>query len=180
MPPCLTLSIIRYGSRVNGDILGKEYRPSQHLGVVAIEKGTFGSPSTMVANNFNPVSAAVSKTLIESLYFTFIGSGQLSRALSAHKLRSWEWFYILTSGAAGVVPYIVWLNVRHVCSCSVSVFSWQCYRKGMSRILLSQRPNCVYANWLLREKKAWNRKFWYIHVFSGTACGALVEDELVG
>ena len=26
-------------------------RPSLHLGVVAIEKGAFGSPSTMVANN---------------------------------------------------------------------------------------------------------------------------------
>ena len=35
MLPCLTLSIIRYGSRVV---------------VVAIEKGAFGSPSTMVAN----------------------------------------------------------------------------------------------------------------------------------
>ena len=27
-----------------------EYRPPLHLGVVAIEKGAFGSPSTMVAN----------------------------------------------------------------------------------------------------------------------------------
>ena len=51
IPPCLTLSIIRYGSRV-------KWRQSWewssalplHLGVVAIEKGAFGSPSTMVAN----------------------------------------------------------------------------------------------------------------------------------
>ena len=28
----------------------KESRPPQHLGVVAIEKGTFWSPSTTVAN----------------------------------------------------------------------------------------------------------------------------------
>ena len=27
-----------------------EYRPPLHLGVVAIEKGTFGSPSTKVTN----------------------------------------------------------------------------------------------------------------------------------
>ena len=29
---------------------GKEVAPSQHVGVVAIEKGTFGSPSTKVTN----------------------------------------------------------------------------------------------------------------------------------
>ena len=50
MPPCLTLSIIRYGSRVKWSNPGKELRPPLHLGVVAIEKGAFGSPSTMVAN----------------------------------------------------------------------------------------------------------------------------------
>ena len=30
---------------------GKEWRPSLHLGVVAIEKGAFWSPSTTVTNN---------------------------------------------------------------------------------------------------------------------------------
>ena len=30
--------------------MGKKYRPPLHLGVVAIEKGAFGSPSTMFAN----------------------------------------------------------------------------------------------------------------------------------
>ena len=29
---------------------GKQKRPPLHLGVVAIQKGAFGSPSTMVAN----------------------------------------------------------------------------------------------------------------------------------
>ena len=48
MPPCLTLSIIGYGSRVSKAILGKELHYPQHLGVVAIEKGAFGSPSVMV------------------------------------------------------------------------------------------------------------------------------------
>ena len=43
MPPCLTLSIIRYGSRV-------KWSNPLHLGVVAIEKGAFKSPSTMVIN----------------------------------------------------------------------------------------------------------------------------------
>ena len=36
----------QYGSRVSGAIQGKELRPLQHLGVVAIEKGAFVSPST--------------------------------------------------------------------------------------------------------------------------------------
>ena len=47
MPSCLTVSIIRYRSRVNGTIQEK-YRPHQHLGVVAIEKGAFESLSTTV------------------------------------------------------------------------------------------------------------------------------------
>ena len=51
IPPCLTLSIIRYGSRVKWSNPGNGVaRPPLHLGVVAIEKGAFGSPSTMVAN----------------------------------------------------------------------------------------------------------------------------------
>ena len=50
MPPCLTLSIIRYVSRVKWSNPGKGVAPSPHLSVVGIEKGAFGSPSTMVAN----------------------------------------------------------------------------------------------------------------------------------
>ena len=50
MPPCLTLSIIRYGSRVKWSNPGKGVVPSLKLGVVAIEKGVFGSPLTTVAN----------------------------------------------------------------------------------------------------------------------------------
>ena len=50
MFPCLTLSIIRYGSTVRGAIQGKEQHPPLHLGVVAIEKGSFWSLSITVAN----------------------------------------------------------------------------------------------------------------------------------
>ena len=50
MLPCLALSIIGYGSRVKQSNPGKEQRPPLHIGVVAIEKGAFGLPSTMVAN----------------------------------------------------------------------------------------------------------------------------------
>ncbi len=50
MPPCLTLSIIKYGSRVKWSNPGKGVAPPLHIGVVAIEKGAFGSPSTNVAN----------------------------------------------------------------------------------------------------------------------------------
>ena len=47
MSPCLTLSIIRYDSRVSEAIQGKELYPPLHLGIVAIEKGVFRSPSTI-------------------------------------------------------------------------------------------------------------------------------------
>ena len=50
MPPCLTLKIIRYGSRVSGAIQGKELHPPLHVSVVANEKEAFGSPSMTVAN----------------------------------------------------------------------------------------------------------------------------------
>ena len=50
MSPCLTPSIIRYESRINSAIQGKEQCLSVHLGVVAIEKGAFGSASTSYNN----------------------------------------------------------------------------------------------------------------------------------
>ena len=50
IPPCLTLSIIRYVSSVKWNNPGKGVAPPLHLGVVATEKGAFGSPSTSVAN----------------------------------------------------------------------------------------------------------------------------------
>ena len=50
MLPCLTLRIIRYGSRENGAIQRMEQHPYLHPGVVAIEKGVFGSPSNQFAN----------------------------------------------------------------------------------------------------------------------------------
>ena len=53
IPPCLTLRDIRYVSRVKWSNPGKGVVPSLHLGVVAIEKGTFLSLSTKVANNNN-------------------------------------------------------------------------------------------------------------------------------
>ena len=51
MPPCLTLNIIRYGSRVKWTNQGKGVVPPHtHLGVVATEKGAFGPSSIMVTN----------------------------------------------------------------------------------------------------------------------------------
>ena len=50
MPPCLTVSIIRYRSRVKWSNPGNGVVPSLNLGVVANEKGAFGSPLTTVAN----------------------------------------------------------------------------------------------------------------------------------
>ena len=51
MPPCLTLSIIRYISKFKRAIQGKELYPPLHLGVRAIEKGVSGSSLTTVTNN---------------------------------------------------------------------------------------------------------------------------------
>ena len=48
MLPCLTLNIIRYGSRVKWSNLGNGVAPSPTL--VAIEKGASESPSTKVTN----------------------------------------------------------------------------------------------------------------------------------
>ena len=71
IPPCLTLSIIGYVSRVKWSNLGKRVAP----GVVAIEKGDFWSPSTMVANyyyiqfkNVNRLDSLVPQTTYQLLY----------------------------------------------------------------------------------------------------------------
>ena len=50
MPPCLTLSIIRYGSRVKWSNPGKWVAPSPTPWCSSYRKGTFGLPSTMVTN----------------------------------------------------------------------------------------------------------------------------------
>ena len=46
MLPSLTLSVIKYKSRVKWSYPGKGVAPSLHLSVVANEKGAFRSPST--------------------------------------------------------------------------------------------------------------------------------------
>ena len=48
--PCLPLSILRYVSSIKWSNPGERVASPLHLGVVAIEKGAFGSPSTTVAN----------------------------------------------------------------------------------------------------------------------------------
>ena len=50
MPPCLTLSIIRYRSRVKWSNLGKRVVPSPTPWCSSYRKGAFGSPFTKVAN----------------------------------------------------------------------------------------------------------------------------------
>ena len=50
IPQCFTLSIIWYASKVKWHNPGKELCPPLHHGVVAIEKGAFGSSCTTVAN----------------------------------------------------------------------------------------------------------------------------------
>ena len=48
--PCLKLRNIRYVSRIKWSYPVKRVAPPLHLGVVAIEKGAFLSPSTTVTN----------------------------------------------------------------------------------------------------------------------------------
>ena len=52
MPPYLTLSIIRFRSRASGAIQGKELCLLLHLDIVAIEKGAFRLPLTMLGQCF--------------------------------------------------------------------------------------------------------------------------------
>ena len=74
MPLCLTLNIIRYGSRVSRVIQGNEYRASLHLSLVAIEKEAIGSPSTTVANFYNFVLITLIKNGYLKLYLLFTWS----------------------------------------------------------------------------------------------------------
>ena len=53
MPPYLTLAILRYGSGVSGTIHRKELCLPLLLGVLAIEKGAFGSLRLRLANLFD-------------------------------------------------------------------------------------------------------------------------------
>ena len=50
MPPCVTLSILRYRSRVKWGNTGKGLAPSLTSFVVAIEKGAFGLSTTTTAS----------------------------------------------------------------------------------------------------------------------------------
>ena len=50
IPTCLTLSIIRYVSRVKCSNPGEGVAPSLHFVVVAFERGAFGLPTIMVAD----------------------------------------------------------------------------------------------------------------------------------
>ena len=50
IPPCLTLSIIRYVSRVKWSNSGKGVVPSPTLRCCSYWKGSFRSPSTTIAN----------------------------------------------------------------------------------------------------------------------------------
>ena len=68
MPPCLTLSIIGYGSRIKWSNSGKGVP-----GVVASEKGAFGSPSTRLRSptyNLHFVISAFMLALSSCLHLT--------------------------------------------------------------------------------------------------------------
>ena len=54
MSPCLILSIIRYGSRVSGEVVGRELRPLLHHDIVGIKKKTSRSTLTTIGQiNYN-------------------------------------------------------------------------------------------------------------------------------
>ena len=67
MPPCLTLSIIRYGWRVKWVNPEKGVAPSPTPSVVAIEKGAFRSFLTTVAN-FTYLWKSEQETIVNVIY----------------------------------------------------------------------------------------------------------------
>ena len=81
VPLCLTLSIIRYGSRVKWSNPGL-----LHLGVVAIKKGAFGLPLTTVINfTFYTIMYTLKKYLF--LYITIY-------AFFFFQVACFEWAYV--------------------------------------------------------------------------------------
>ena len=99
MPPCLTPSIIRYGSRVKWSNQGKGVAPSTTPWCNSYWKGTVGSPSTTVTNLkmvsvhhifwYNPVSLKNDKT---SSILTFANRSlklfSFMRAKALHSMRT--------------------------------------------------------------------------------------------
>ena len=80
--PCLTISIIRYGSRIKWsnpeNVLTQ--RPPLHLSVVAIERGAFRSRSTMVAN-FTFFLLAWSYNCLQRIIVSFLKSYNCKKGL---------------------------------------------------------------------------------------------------
>ena len=73
MPPCLTLGIIRYGSRVKWINPGKEVAPSPTPWCSSYRKGAFGSPLTMV-DDYGGGSDIFFIIILRYLFHSFVSS----------------------------------------------------------------------------------------------------------
>ena len=96
MGPYLTLSIIRYGP--SGVIQGKKLRHPLQLGVVAIERGAFGSPSTTVGQ------LTIYIYIYIYIYIVVLGSHWSKKSSTADMTSSYEIF--------GPPSYTRKINVR--------------------------------------------------------------------
>ena len=110
MPPCLTLRIIRYGSRVKRSNPGKGVAHTHlHLGVVANEKGAFGdthnygcqlyftfiinrlefgSPCDVMAEVWD-CSLKVSELEIQLCYYVYFQTDTLGKGMNPLSFQQW-------------------------------------------------------------------------------------------
>ena len=96
-PPCFSLSILRYGAKVGGAIQRREWR-SVHLGVVAFEKGAFGSLSSMVA---------------QLIYiYIYMGGQKIGKSLNQTTIYKFDKFYLFYLGEKLVKNVINSFRVR--------------------------------------------------------------------
>ena len=126
MPPCLTVSIIRYGSRVKWCNPGKGVAPSPIPWCSSYRKGAFGSPSTLVANFTLYVSKPV------PLYQTHV-SKYVSMPISSYVymclwLYSWSihvhtWVYADISVLVPLYQCIYLCLYLWICMCTCSSVS---------------------------------------------------------
>ena len=87
--PGLTFSIIRYDSSIKWSNLGNEVAPPhQHLGVVDIKKGVFGSPSTKVSH-FPLIHCMLLRGWFKS--FTWVKVLMWGTIRQLHIILAWSW-----------------------------------------------------------------------------------------
>ena len=120
MPPCLTLSIIRWGSRVKWSNPGNGVASPLHLGVVAIERGgAFGSLSTMVVNF--------------TLLIRYSVRIKLKFLLSFCRYTDWSWYlWFLTGHPSKQLTGLLLLNFSVLAGTGALILTWLTLLVGLT------------------------------------------------